>query len=205
MPNLSYLLATKREDAQVKSYAILCGILLIAFGFFTYTKWQEYSTITTFVDKNTSYIAALKEQGANEKALFESKKNSINQLKSEIEANLIEVFPSSDAYTELTRKFDTFEQKLSTKDSVFEVSNIEYQSVVKKDNYSILPLRMSIRSSKANFEKFLHYIETSGSLADKVRLMDVSSVRLNFENNSDLSGKKEEIINFSVQINAYFR
>ncbi|MDP2643135.1 MAG: hypothetical protein Q8P62_04815 [Candidatus Peregrinibacteria bacterium] len=205
MPNLSYLIATKRQDTQIKSYAILCGVLLLAFGIFFYTKWQEYSTINTFVDKNKAYISALKEQGSNEKALFDSKKDSINQLKAEIETNLTEVFPISDSYTELTRKFDTFEQKLVNKDSIFEISNIEYQSVAKKDNYSILPLRMSIRSSKDNFEKFLHYVETSGSLSDRVRLMDVSSVRLNFEKSSDLSGKKEEIINFSVQINAYFQ
>ncbi|PIZ76781.1 hypothetical protein COY05_00020 [Candidatus Peregrinibacteria bacterium CG_4_10_14_0_2_um_filter_38_24] len=205
MPNLSYLIATKRQDTQIKSYAILCGVLLLAFGIFFYTKWQEYSTINTFVDKNKAYISALKEQGSNEKALFDSKKDAINQLKAEIETNLTEVFPISDSYTELTRKFDTFEQKLVNKDSIFEISNIEYQNVAKRDNYSILPLRMSIRSSKDNFEKFLHYIETSGSLSDRVRLMDVSSVRLNFEKSNDLSGKKEEIINFSVQINAYFQ
>ncbi|MFA6305838.1 MAG: hypothetical protein WC651_03890 [Candidatus Gracilibacteria bacterium] len=205
MPNLSYLIATKREDTQIKSYAVLCGILLIAFGVFTYTKWQEYSVVSTVVEKNESYISALEEQGANEKAAFETKKDSINQLKTEIETNLVEVFPKSDAYTELTRKFDTFEQKLSNKDSVFEISNVEFQGATREANYSILPVRMSIRGSKENFEKFLHYVETSGSLADKVRLMDISSIRLNFENTGDLSGKKEEIINFSVQINAYFQ
>lgn len=205
MPNLSYLIATKREETQVKSYAVLCGILLISFGIFFYAKWQEYSVISTVVDKNKTLISALKEEGANEKAVFETNKSGFNQLKTEIETNLAEVFPASDAYTELTRKMDSFEQKLSSKDSVFEVSNIEYQTVTKKDNYSVLPMRMTIKSSKDNFEKFLHYVETSGSLSDKIRLMDISSIKLNFENNSDLSGKQAEVLNFSVQINAYFQ
>ncbi len=205
MPNLSYLIAAKREETQIKSYAVLCGVLLIAFGAFTYMKWQEYSVMKTVVDKNKAYISALKEEGANEKASFDTKKASINELKTEIESNLVEVFPAVDSYTELTRKFDKFEQDLSTKDSVFEISNIEYQGIVKKDNSSILPVRMSIRSSKPNFEKFLHYVESSGSLAGKARLMDISSIRLNFEKGNDLSGKTEEIINFSVQINAYFQ
>jgi len=205
MQNLSYLMAAKREETQVKSYAVLCGILLIAFGAFTYMKWQEYSVVKTVVDKNKAYISALQEEGSNEKASFDNKKASINDLKSEIESSLTEVFPASDSYTELTRKFDELEQSLSTKDSVFEISNVEYQAFAKKDNYSILPVRMSIRSSKPNFEKFLHYVESSGSLAGKVRLMDISSIRLNFEKNNDLSGKTDEIINFSVQINAYFQ
>ncbi|MCK9186498.1 hypothetical protein M0P48_03605 [Candidatus Gracilibacteria bacterium] len=205
MPNLSYLIASKRESTQIKSYAILCGVLLIAFGLFTYTKWKEYSDLNTIAEKNKAYIAALQEQGASETAAFDTKKESINTLKTEIESNLTEVFPPADAYTELTMKFDEFEENLSSRDSVFEISNIEYQNVVTQSNYSVLPVRMSIKGSKENFEKFLHYVETSGSLAGKIRLMDVSSIRLNFENTSDLSGKKEEIINFSVQINAYFQ
>jgi len=205
MPNLSYLIAAKREDTQVKSYAVLCGVLLIAFGTFTYMKWQEYSLMNTVVDKNKAYIAALQEEGSNEKASFDTKKTAINELKTEIESSFVEVFPSTDSYTELTRKFDKFEQDLATKDSVFEISNIEYQTPAVKDGYSILPVRMSIRSSQPNFEKFLHYVESSGSLAGKVRLMDISSIRLNFEKSNDLSGKTEEVINFSVQINAYFQ
>lgn len=205
MPNLSYLIAAKREDTQVKSYAVLCGVLLIAFGTFAYMKWQEYSLMNTVVEKNKTYIAALQEEGSNEKASFDTKKAAINELKTEIETSFVEVFPSTDAYTELTRKFDKFEQDLATKDSVFEISNIEYQTPAVKDGYSLLPVRMSIRSSQPNFEKFLHYVESSGSLAGKVRLMDISSIRLNFEKSNDLSGKTEEIINFSVQINAYFQ
>lgn len=205
MPNLSYLIAAKREDTQIKSYAVLCGVLLIAFGTFAYMKWQEYSLMNTVVEKNKTYIAALQEEGSNEKASFDTKKAAINELKTEIETSFVEVFPPTDAYTELTRKFDKFEQDLATKDSVFEISNIEYQTPAIGDGYSILPVRMSIRSSQPNFEKFLHYVESSGSLAGKVRLMDISSIRLNFEKGNDLSGKTEEIINFSVQINAYFQ
>ena len=48
--------------------------------------------------------------------------------------------------------------------------------------------------------KFLHLLENSGSLDDQIRLMDIQSIRLNFDGEDD-----SDIINFTVQINAYFQ
>ena len=64
-------------------------------------------------------------------------------------------------------------------------------------------MRLSIRSSSSNFTKFLHHIENSGNLESGVRLMDISSIKLNFEDSSRAG--EASIINFNVQINAYFQ
>ena len=111
------------------------------------------------------------------------------------------IFPSTDGYTALTRQLDLFEEELSKKNNPFEISSIEYQTTEELENYSVLPLRMSIESSADNFTKFLHQIENSGSLDDQVRLMDIQSIRLNFSDNEDES----KLIKFTVQINAYFQ
>ena len=70
--------------------------------------------------------------------------------------------------------------------------------------YSILPLTMTIRSSSDNFRKFLQMIEHSGSFTEQIRLMDLQSIRLNF-GNDDSQNVESQIINFTVQINAYFQ
>lgn len=187
----------------IKGYAVLCILLLIAGGFYSYKKWQEYSVSKTILEKNESYIVELRDEVGDEKTLYESKKDNFDNLNVEIQEKLQMVFPSGDNYTALTRQLDEFEQKISTKNSPFEVSNIEYAAPIVAENYSMMPFRMNIHSSSDNFRKFLHLMESSGSLKDQVRLMEVTSIRLNFE--EDEEGKKSEMINFTVQINAYFK
>ena len=68
--------------------------------------------------------------------------------------------------------------------------------------YKYLPLRMTISASRENFTKFMQYIEKSGSLLGKVRLMDIQSINLSFSEGDSI---ESESINFSVKINAYFQ
>lgn len=186
----------------IKGYAILCALVVLFGGFYSYKKWQEYSVIQAVLEKNESYIAELRDESADEKNRYESQKENFNSLNQEIQEKLAMVFPQGDQYTALTRQLDEFEQKISTKNNPFEVSNIEYQTPTVAENFSMMPFRMNIRSSSENFRKFLHLMESSGSLKDQVRLMEVTSIRLNFEEDDEDSS---EMISFTVQINAYFK
>ena len=189
---------------HIKTYALLCLVLILSMGFYSYKKWQEYSMAKQGIEKNGNFIALMKEEVSNQKADFENKKASFDQLNNEIGKNLKTVFPETDDYTNLTRQIDSFEKELVKKNNPFEVSNIDYQSPVETDLYRILPLKMNIHSSKDNFTEFLHLVENSGALNSNIRLMDVSSIKLNFENSAEESDAND-IINFSVQINAYFQ
>ena len=65
--------------------------------------------------------------------------------------------------------------------------------------YSVLPFSMRVESSEDNFYKFLEYIETSGNLDNKVRLMNVTDVAIN------ISTEDEELISYNLELNAYFQ
>ncbi len=209
MSEVSYKLVEKRQKTYIKTYALLCLVLFLTMGFYSFNKWQEYSTLRTAVDVNKTFINALTDTVSDEKAIYDASKDSFNAVNEEIEERLSNIFPLGDSYTDLTRQIDSFEQQLNTKTDSFEVSNINYRDVIESENFAILPLRMSIKSSNDNFTKFLHLVENSGSLNDQVRLMDISSIRLSFieESTDNEAGETttEEIINFSVQINAYFQ
>ena len=192
-----------RQKTNIKAFAILCLIVFLTMGFYSYQKYQEYSLFKTAVEKNKEFITALRDSVSNEKALFDSGKEDFDGLNEEIEEKLSYIFPATDDYTALTRQLDSFEDELTSKNSPFDVSSISYQTVTEEGNYSVLPFRMSIRSSAENFTKFLHLIENSGSLNDRIRLMDLSSIRLNFEGGNDNDGP--EIISFTVQINSFFQ
>jgi len=204
MANASYQLLKRRQTMYIKAYGILCLVLTISVGFYSYIKWTQYSRYKQVVEKNRAFIEELRDEVSDEKAIYESKKDDFDGLRKEIEDKLNFIFPANDDYTILTRQIDQFEAELSKKNSPFEISSLSYQDGVQTDLYSILPLRMSIRSSRENFNKFLHLVENSGALNDEIRLMDISSIRLNFPTrNSQESGP--EIITFTVQINAYFQ
>lgn len=204
MTNINYKLEERRQQMYIRTYAILCLLFISLMGFYTYSKWVDYQLANQGIAQNKNLIASLTNNVTTEKAVADIKNEESVQLNKDIAQKLKVIFPTVDDYTNLTKQMDAYEVQLSTKSNPFEVSNIDYQDPIKSDTYSILPMRMSIRSSKDNFTKFLHMVENSGSLSENKRLMDISSIRLNFENNDQNSGASE-IISFSVQINAYFQ
>lgn len=204
MTNINYKLEERRQQMYIRTYAILCLLFISLMGFYTYSKWVDYQLANQGITQNKNFIASLTNNVTTEKAVADIKNEESVQLNKDIAQKLKVIFPTVDDYTNLTKQMDAYEVQLSTKSNPFEVSNIDYQDPIKNDTYSILPMRMSIRSSKDNFTKFLHMVENSGSLKENKRLMDISSIRLNFENNDQNSGASE-IISFSVQINAYFQ
>lgn len=204
MTNINYKLEERRQQMYIRTYAILCLLFVSLMGFYTYSKWVDYQLARQGIAQNKNLIASLTNSVTTEKAIADIKNEESVQLNKDIAQKLKVIFPTVDDYTNLTKQMDAYEVQLSTKNNPFEVSNIDYQDPIKNDTYSILPMRMSIRSSRDNFTKFLHMVENSGSLSENKRLMDISSIRLNFENNDQNSGASE-IISFSVQINAYFQ
>ena len=204
MAKIDYQLVIQKQKISLKAYAALCLIFLAIVCAYTYFRWVDYSTFKAAIISNESMIDKLGQDSVNEKSDYLEKKSGLEELSGKIEGNLKTVFPSSDNYTELTRAFDAFEQELNRTKNPFVISNIEYQDVqVDPDgNYKYLPLRMNITSSRENFAKFLRYIETSGSILDNVRLMDIQSIHMSFNEDSE-SGDKS--VNFSVKINAYFQ
>ena len=206
MLNTSIKLTKRRQGLYIKAYGLLTLILLSTIGTYSYFKWQEYSELSIGYADNLEAIETLQDEVANEKAYYVSSKDEFDDLQKTISQGLETVFPTDDEYTKLVRDMDTIEEELATRNNPFEVSNIDFQNVIKDEEagYSILPFRMSIRSSGYNFTEFLHLIETSGTLNTDVRLMDLSSIRLNFEN-ADVADSRAQIINFTVQINAYYQ
>ncbi len=206
MSDTSIKLTKRRQRLYMKAYGLLVIILIATVGTYSYFKWQEYSELKTGYASNLQAVETLQDEVANEKAYYVSSKDEFDDLQKTISQGLETVFPTDDEYTKLVRDMDTIEEELATRNNPFEVANIDFQNVVKNEDvgYSILPFRMSIRSSGYNFTKFLHLIETSGTLNTDVRLMDLSSIRLNFEN-ADVTDSRAQIINFTVQINAYYQ
>lgn len=200
MAKIDYQLVIQKQKTSLRAYAALCLVFLAIVGAYTYFKWVDYNVFKAAIASNEAMIGKLEQDVINEKSDYLEKKSALEELSGEIEGNLKTVFPVTDDYTELTRAFDAFEQELNRTGDPFVISSIEYQDsqVDPEGNYKFLPLRMNITSSRDNFAKFLRYIETSGSILDNVRVMDIQSIHMSF-------GDDEDSVNFSVKIHAYFQ
>ncbi|MBT4917024.1 hypothetical protein HON58_01160 [Candidatus Peregrinibacteria bacterium] len=203
MTKVDYNIQRQRQKMHKKAYAILLVVILGVMGFYSYQKWQAYSVMRQAVEANVSLVSELRNEVTEEKVQYEDVKDDAYALNEEIEEKLQYILPPGDDYTELTRQLDAIEEELASVNDPFEVSNLDYQSVQVTPEFSVLPVRMNIRSSAENFQEFLHIVETSGSLDDRLRLFDISSIRLNFEGTDQ--GVGPEIISFTVQLNAYFQ
>lgn len=203
MATTQYILMKNRQNMYIKTYAVLCFILTVIFLWYFIGNWNAYANKKTELSTNQDIIVQYKEKAALEKAEYEKNKITFDQLKTEISDKLNDIFPVGDNYTSLTRNLDDLEKDLAKSSDIFEISSIEYQTAALAKEYNILPVRMNIRSSEANFREFLRLIENSGALTEQVRLMEISSIKMNFENADDESSP--DVISFTVQINAYYQ
>jgi hypothetical protein len=205
MPKANYKSIARKQKKSITFYSILCGLFVALIGSYVYFKWIDYGLYKDAISLNENTIETLKTQVVAQKSDYINKKDDFDELSEDIEDSLKEVFPPLNSYTELTRAFDKFEEETDRNNNPFVISNIEYQEIqdAEDSDYKYLPLRMTISSSAENFTKFLQYAEKSGSLLDKVRLMDIQSIHLSFSESGD--GGFQDTINFSVKIHAYFQ
>ena len=190
-----------REDQkrEVKFWLVVTAIVGFLSISYLWSNTSEYLDIKAAIENSENLKANINEALTDQKNIFEENRAEAEAFYSEVYDKLSLILPESENVTALTRQIDNFEKQLAKRHNPFEVSNISFQEASQTEQFSILPFRMNIRSSESNFQKFLSLIENSGTLNEGVRLMEISSIRLNFLNG------EEDLINFSVQINAYFQ
>ena len=125
----------------------------------------------------------------------------------EQQAVLDSVFPANPDKIGVIRLMENFATNLNAAYPPFEFNSINFQDPVNKGNYKVYPFQTAIRTSRANFDRFLELIKLSGNAdpksQDHIRLMDVSTISLRYLG-VDADGK-DLGVNFSVMMNAYSR
>ncbi|PKL36628.1 hypothetical protein CVV38_01860 [Candidatus Peregrinibacteria bacterium HGW-Peregrinibacteria-1] len=203
MPSVEYYVEVSKQNFQVKVYSLLCLVLVAVIGFYGYVRVQEYLALQEIVAESDELISNLELEAATERAQYESVKGEFSAFLESLNKKMENIFPVADNYILLTRQFDYIEDSFATLTNTFQISNLVFSEPVYLEDYSILPVRVTIASSLVNFDNFLKLIENSGDFDAETRLMDLTSVRLSFP--SGANTKNNEIINFTVSLNAYFQ
>ncbi|MBU1151737.1 hypothetical protein KJ632_02825, partial [Patescibacteria group bacterium] len=172
MEKISYKLLEKRQALQIKVYGVICVLLFVIVVVYGVVQYLDYSKIKTAIAENTETLTLIKEQTAYEKEIYSQNKDDFDNLSEDIENKLTEIFPTDDHYKELTRQMDSFEEELNTKANPFKIINLSYESADTMEiegTYGVLPFSMVLETTYANFTKFFHMIESSGSLDNPIR------------------------------------
>mgnify|MGYP001620111502 CR=1 FL=1 len=180
---------------------LLVGLLVAGFGTEKFLELTEKSEV---VQRSEELMGALERDKQKEEATHTSIKTEYKDRDASLDTELANVFPSAENYTDLTKTLDDYFAK-KNKVSPMVATDIQYGAPTtdKSSKYDILPISMSITASEPNFYDFLRFIQNSGTLSTKLRLMDLKSIQLNFSEENDADSKKT--IQFRAEINAYFQ
>lgn len=199
----------QKKQFQMQLYGGLTIILMLFLAYYVFTNLTKMLDMRAEINSlNQLHNALISTNARLENEISTVKEENI-ELTQKIESELELVFPETENHTVLTRTLEQFANDLNRTKNPFIINNLQYLATQKAPDsgYSILPIKMTLHSSTDNFFKFLEYIEKSGTLSDKTRLLDIRSIIINFispqGSSGNISGKDE--INFNVSINAYFR
>jgi hypothetical protein len=192
---------------QANFYFACTGLLLIGLIYYATTNYFELTDKKTIINESTHAMRGLTESLDDVAGEYESLKETHNLIKETVSKEVGDVFPAMENYTELTRDLDEYFKTKSQTDNPLVATNLQYGSpkVSEDGNYYVLPLSMTISSSEENFYDFLSYVDKSGALSSKTRIMDITSIKINFRDPTGKQKKGGEEINFNVQLNAYYQ
>lgn len=199
----------KSKFFQLRLYGVLTIILLIAAGYFTYTNVMNFLEIRDQITSNEVIFERLDDNSQQTEAELQKIKEENLDLTQTIQNQLDVVMPNTEDYTSLTRSLDNFASEIHRLRNPFLISNLQFAKAKGTSElaYEVMPFKMTIQSSSDNFFKFLKFVESSGTLSDETRLIDIQSIIINFVTptgtEGNTSGRDE--INFNVSMNAYYR
>lgn len=209
----------RNYQKDIRSYTIFTVLFLLVaagYSYFQYIKLTETKqALLTEQDVVNQISTASKQMNAQYTGLAGAFDKDFNSLKDGVQA----VFPDKENYTELTRSLDAFvETNNNSMLSPIFMSDLKFGEprIDAVKEYSVLPFNLTLSTTNDNFTKFLRFIENSGSITAGDRLMEVTSISINFPtdqgsaNSSPSDGtdgvaKGVDVLNVTLGLNAYFQ
>lgn len=220
----------KKLVRKTKIYLVLIVVVLGGAGFYLFTQYQNFET----VQANIQTLDELKLDLENQLQVL---KGAYPDLKSEHENQVVSVdrdfeavFPSTEDYKGLARFFENYFNDHNISSDPFILSSIQFGTpiipriksetskgatlgkqrgkiVVEQSPYAVLPVTISFRCSEEKSIEFFDFIQNSGSLTDRTRLMSAESFQYDLQKDEEKikSGEDDGLKGYSLSIKAYFQ
>lgn len=200
----------KNYQRQIRTYTVLTVVLLIAASVYGFFQFQTLSAAQVALADGESRLAQMRSFETQIAEQYTTLKASFDEDFDEVQAAIEGVFPSVEDYTSLTEDLDQLVLTLNRQSPSIFMSNLKFSQprFDDKEGYATLPFSLTLQTTRTNLERFLEYAETSGSLDDASRLLDVRSININFPGQGGTAASAaqgSDLLSVSLNVNAYFQ
>lgn len=210
---------TKRKLSQViTQYSLITLLVLALGGYFGYQHYTEYQASRAALDKESRILTELKASADVAKTTYHALKKDMDAQNAGVNQSIEKILPSNENFTDLARELDKYFLNTRATNSPLFLSNLTFSSPnTQGAEFAILPLSMSMSGDEQGLIAFLEYVENSGDLNAKTRLLDFSSINLSYSTTESTTGLTEYVdtvanilnpvrtINASLNLRAYFQ
>lgn len=204
----------KNYGRSTRAFFALAAVVLIGAGVYGYMQYTKLTEVQSAIASEGALLGKMQAAEKQIQAEYVNIKSAYDSDFSSVRESIEQVFPAEEKYTELTRLLDDFviESNNSTLNPIF-MSNLSFSQPMydNEKGYAVLAFTLTLETTRENFEKFLQFIENSGSLENGIRLMEVESISLNLPTTDaspfDTGDVVAKIPTMSVNLslNAYFQ
>lgn len=194
-----------RRSAKVR-FGISAAIFLCLVIFVVIPSWQKFTN-------ENSQLTDLKTKIEDTESNLELNRDSYRDLKedyayrAEVDQKAIATaLPENPEQTMIVREIEAYTNQLAGSNRTLVLNSINFNKPVQKDDidYTILPFKMSLTTTKENLMGLLRYLEHTGSItsgsANAGRLLDVQDIDIQVADN-DANGIGT--ITADLMVNAY--
>ena len=217
------ILTLRKLQQSTTGYGILLVLIMLIGGYFGYQNYTEYQAAGQALDNEQAQLNQLRGSADKTKTDFLALKTEFDLKNNGLNQSIDKLLPSEEKFTDLARSLDEYFRNTTTSGNPMFMSDLRFNQarVEKNKDYNVLPFSMSITGNEDGLKDFLKYIENSGglsgTLADQIRLMDINSINLSFQNNSSNSNQnvsgneaisnllQARSINATINLDAYFQ
>lgn len=200
---------TKKKINQTIGYYIVAILLTVGIGgYYAFNGFTEYQVSAANLNEGQTVLDDLRVKSDLASNNYRNLRNDLELQNSTVNQSIEKILPTNENFTALARELDSYFLKNTTLANPIFLSDLRFNSPIiqEEQNYAVLPFSMSVSGTENALMNFLKYVENSGGLSNKTRLLSIESLGISFgavSTEGPTIGNRD--VNFSLQMNAYFQ
>ncbi len=184
-----------RRSAQIR-LGIAAIIVVLTSVFIVLPKYQELSEKRSELATITSGLPALKDELNTKRKIYREQKEEYAAQATTDRDAVGKILPNETAQTAIVRMLEEYTNSLAKAPNQLTLQSIDFGKVTEEKDvdYLTLPLKITINSDRANLNKLLSYLESTGFPPDDrsnaTRLLSVKEINVQIAD--DLSARQIE-------------
>jgi Tfp pilus assembly protein PilO len=200
---------TKKKINQTIGYYIVAILLVVGIGgYYGYNGLVEYQNSSANLQEGQSALNDLRVKSDLASSNYRNLRNDLELQNSAVNQAIEKILPTSESFTALARELDNYFLRNTTLANPIFLSDLRFNTPIiqEENNYAELPFSMSLNGTENALMNFLKYVENSGDLTNRTRLLSIDNLSISF---GDIASEGPTIgnrnVNVSLQMRAFFQ